>query len=211
MIKEFLQRKVDFDLRSQGKEIRKAKYMSVMDQPELSLGPAFALNSANCSSQSELDNNSSKKRKHTWDEPITQYSIELHLNDPLPLDWEQCLDLQSGRMYYLNRKTLKKSWTRPKEKNLNLDLNISTFPSSQGNIGSSTTPEELSKKQHNTSSGAMVAVVCANCHLLVVISKSSPSCPNCRYMNSSPPTTALRTPSMEIDAVKPLETLSLLH
>lgn len=69
-------------------------------QPELSLGPTwpalgFASAKSTKSSSSESDGTSRKKRKHyTWEEPVSHPNLELHLNDPLPLDWEQCLDLQ---------------------------------------------------------------------------------------------------------------------
>jgi hypothetical protein len=70
-------------------------------QPELSLGPVwpgFATGGlAAKSSSSESDGSSRKKRKHytaSWEEPQQPpASLELQLNDPLPLDWEQCLDL----------------------------------------------------------------------------------------------------------------------
>ncbi|KAL5205987.1 hypothetical protein ABZP36_034196 [Zizania latifolia] len=195
-------------------------------QPELSLGPTwpgtgFSSAKSTKSSSSESDGSSRKKRKHfTWEESVSHANLELQLNDPLPLDWEQCLDLQSGRMYYLNRKTLKKSWIRPKEQSVNLELNISTTPVTtvvvatiDGNTGAtSVAVAEETKKGTAVSSGPggnMVAVPCANCHLLVMLCKSSPSCPNCKFVQplAPPPATAHR----RLDAVKPLETLSLLH
>ncbi|XP_062202929.1 protein CURLY FLAG LEAF 1-like [Phragmites australis] len=187
-------------------------------QPELSLGPtcsAAAPGFATAkSSSSESDGSSRKRRKHhAWEEPpVSHASLELQLNDPLPLDWEQCLDLQSGRMYYLNRKTLKKSWIRPREQSVNLDLNISTTA-----VDSSTTraggPDEDEPKKSGTmrSGGNMVAVPCANCHLLVMFCKSSPSCPNCRFVQPLAPATPQPVPHRRLDAVKPLETLRLLH
>lgn len=72
-------------------------------QPELSLGPVWPGFAATGgltakSSSSESDGSSRKKRKHytaSWEEPQqAPASLELQLNDPLPLDWEQCLDLQ---------------------------------------------------------------------------------------------------------------------
>lgn len=107
-------------------------------------------------------------------------------------------------MYYLNRKTLKKSWIRPKEQALNLELNIATLVNSDVNasLGSAALDEP---KKHASSGGNMVAVVCANCHLLVMLCKSSPSCPNCKYVHS------LQPPPRQMEAVKPVETLSLLH
>lgn len=57
-----------------------------MEHTELSLGPPRSM------SPQELD---LRKQQLTWSDPVSQSSnIDLQLNDPLPLDWEQCLDLQ---------------------------------------------------------------------------------------------------------------------
>nr|XP_010912818.1 uncharacterized protein LOC105038647 [Elaeis guineensis] len=206
-MKELLQHK-EFSIEESKEKVGSEQTLKVMDQTELSLGPSLStLVKSAKSSSSESDANSRRKRKHSWVEPMTQTSIELQLNDPLPFDWEQCLDLQSGRMYYLNRKTLRKSWIRPKEQKLDLELNISTLPSSEEKAGT-TTPEE--PKKHNNSGGNMVAIVCINCHLLVMICKSSPSCPNCKYVHAWLPTTH-QLPPRKMESAKPLETLSLLH
>ncbi|KAK1319824.1 hypothetical protein QJS10_CPB04g01843 [Acorus calamus] len=67
----------------------------IMDRPELSLGPSLSKEgSNNGSSASEDDTMGCRKRKCNWDEPTIYNNIELQLKDPLPLDWEQCLDLQ---------------------------------------------------------------------------------------------------------------------
>ncbi|RWW28931.1 hypothetical protein BHE74_00009537 [Ensete ventricosum] len=170
-----------------------------MDQTELSLGPSSStLSKKTQSSSSESEGCGRRKRKQIWDANPRQTSIELQLNDPLPLDWERCLDLQTGRIYFMNRKTLKRSWSRPKEQNLDLELNISTFSSS-----------EEAKKQHG-SCGSMAAAVCVNCHLLVMLCKSSPSCPNCKCMQT-PLSSAPQAPPQKLQSSKPPETLSLLH
>ncbi|CAM0902577.1 unnamed protein product [Alopecurus aequalis] len=190
-------------------------------QPELSLGPTWPAalgivsEKSTKSSSSESDGSSRKKRKHyTWEVPVSHPHLELHLNDPLPLDWEQCLDLQSGRMYYLNRKTLKRSWNRPKEQGLNLELNISTTPLNMVLLDGHTSADAPALSQAGTKRGtllgssSMIAVPCANCHLLVMLCKSSPSCPNCKFVQSLAPA----TPHHRIDTtLKPLQTLSLLH
>ncbi|KAF8754008.1 hypothetical protein HU200_011557 [Digitaria exilis] len=237
-------------------------------QPELSLAPAWPGFAATApappapparSSSSESDGTSRKKRKHytagaVWEQPPA--SLELQLNDPLPLDWEQCLDLQcpaadvacpeiagrklawlgndcthmtnAGNMYYLNRKTLKKSWVRPREQSVNLDLNISTAAivdsSARGVVAAPGEDAEPTKRHvaSAVSSGGnnMVAVPCANCHLLVMLCKSSPSCPNCKFVQPLAPATphhqAAPPPPPPAHrrlhaTVKPLETLSLLH
>lgn len=116
--------------------------------------------------------------------------------------------LQSGRMYYLNRKTLRRSWTKPKEQKLDLELNISSLPTSDEKTNS-TNPDEEAKKY--TLTGNMVAVVCINCHLLVMLFTSSPSCPNCRHMNSLPLPAQYPMTSGKLETVNSPKTLSLLH
>ena len=130
---------------------------------------------------------------------------------------------QSGRMYYLNRKTMKKSWVRPRstkeeQGTLNMELNISTAPSTFDSKASRVAAADDARSMSNcgvASGGHMVAVPCANCHLLVMLCKASPACPNCKFVQPSsvpPPASPRRAVHpRRFDAVKPLETLSLLH
>lgn len=132
-----------------------------------------------------------------------QTSVDLQVKDPLPPDWEQCLDLESGKMYYMNRKTLKRTWNWPKDQKLDLELNIS--PRSEHCRG-----EDSNKQQYSSSSGStnMVALACLNCHLLVILSKSSPACPNCKYVHSLP---TFQPQPPKVSPIKSLNTLSLLN
>ncbi|KAL5784913.1 hypothetical protein ACOSQ2_007305 [Xanthoceras sorbifolium] len=206
----------------------------VMEVTELSLAATngnecVVEKSMNSCMMSESENNPSRKRKYFSDQlfkstststtgpaaaEAIQTSVDLQLKDPLPLDWEQCLDLESGRMYYMNRKTLRKSWNWPenKKQKLDLELNISTLSS---NCSHSLDHHEYSNKHQYSSSGGrsnnnnnMVALACLNCHLLVILSKSSPSCPNCKYVHSFP--TLQTQPPPNLPAPKSPNTLSLL-
>ncbi|XP_062154792.1 protein CURLY FLAG LEAF 1-like [Alnus glutinosa] len=191
-----------------------------MELPELSLAPGlFVVDKSPNSSSSESDSNLTRKRKFFDDQLLkteqqaVHTSVDLQLKDPLPLDWEQCLDLESGRMYYLNRKTSRKSWNRPKDQKLDLELNMSStqWPSSHeqycSNISSETLLEDTKKKYISNSN--MMALACMNCHLLVILSKSSPSCPNCKYVHSIPSQQSPAAPKLPV--VKSLNTLSLLN
>ncbi|XP_038990966.1 uncharacterized protein LOC120113990 [Hibiscus syriacus] len=186
-----------------------------MELTELSLASnqcVPAEKTCNFSSSSDQDGFDfpSKKRKLFPDQFLDvgspyQTSVDLQVKDPLPLDWEQCLDLESGRMYYMNRKTLKKTWSWPKDQKLNLELNISPTNSdvSEHFNGGSVSVEDSDYKhqQHSSSTTNMVALPCLNCHLLVILSKSSPACPNCKYVHSLP----------TLQATKSTSTLSLLN
>ncbi|KAK6122849.1 hypothetical protein DH2020_043375 [Rehmannia glutinosa] len=149
-----------------------------MEFTELSLARGFY-------GDGESEKSLPMKRKWNSEAPITP-SVDLQLKHPLPSDWEQCLDLQSGRMYYVNRKTSRKSWNRPhdhhedhQQKHLDLELNMST-----GCSGSSSSNSSEAIKESTSSN--MVALACSNCHLLVILCRSSPSCPNCKYVHSLP-------------------------
>ncbi|KAJ7979079.1 WW domain [Quillaja saponaria] len=187
----------------------------IMELTKLSLAPTQSvINKSTDSTSSEYENNPSRKRKLFPDhllmktnQQAVQGSVDLQLKDPLPLDWEQCLDLDSGRLYYLNRKTLRKTWNRPNDQKLDLDLNISSLSNSPEQCNSSTTsPVEEYKKTSNSTTN-MVALACLNCHLLVILSKSFPSCPNCKYVHSLP---VQQSPPQNVSDVKPTNTFSFL-
>ncbi|KAA8531339.1 hypothetical protein F0562_006048 [Nyssa sinensis] len=190
------------------------QFWRIMEVPELSLAPTRGVfDKSTNSSLPESETNLVRKRKSCSadhllkTQPMIQTNVDLQLKDPLPLDWEQCLDLESGRMYYLNRKTLRKSWEWPKDQKLDLDLNISSSNNEQ--CSASKTLQD-SKRQHFSSNSNMVALACLNCHLLVIVSKSSPSCPNCKYVHSLP-TQQSPSSSKVHTTVKSLDTLSLLN
>jgi hypothetical protein len=72
-----------------------------MELPELSLAPGlFVVEKSPNSSSSESDSNLTRKRKFFDDQLLkteqqaVHTSVDLQLKDPLPLDWEQCLDLE---------------------------------------------------------------------------------------------------------------------
>uniref|UniRef100_A0A6N2MJP3 WW domain-containing protein n=1 Tax=Salix viminalis TaxID=40686 RepID=A0A6N2MJP3_SALVM len=187
-------------------------------------------------------NDSSKKRK--WEEPQTEgilekrsnpetrksfFEIESHLETPLPLEWQRCLDIQSGKIHFYNTRTHKRTSRDPRrspeppgpdrDMNLELELNL-PCDQSQGKIstnhhftkqnpgGSVRGSGDLFKEssRDNGSAGGltrrpswlaserdekeMVATVCTKCHMLVMLCRSSPTCPNCKFLHpldQSPP------------------------
>ncbi|KAK1313668.1 hypothetical protein QJS10_CPA06g01402 [Acorus calamus] len=147
-----------------------------------------------------------------------------------PKNQQQQQPWRSGRMYYLNRRTLKKSWDWPRDQKLDLELNISPssiFTDRTTRIISASTRslEEEARKIRTTNishTTNMVAVVCLKCHLLVMLCRSSPSCPNCKYVHSlSSPAVVAPAPAVVTRVSqqglkskmrsKSLETLSLLN
>ncbi|KAB2617115.1 hypothetical protein D8674_012984 [Pyrus ussuriensis x Pyrus communis] len=187
--------------------------------------------------------NSSKKRK--WDDkpyvnieqlsekrskvpqckPNSLFDIELHLETPLPSEWQRCLDIQSGQIHFYNTRTQMKTSRDPRRSpepptspaadhhhhhmSLDLELNLRSCDQSRANSDISThslsdlfmeshrpiqkNPNNLGfpVDRHHQQQQEMVATVCIKCHMLVMLCRSSPACPNCKYMHApdqSPPT-----------------------
>ncbi|XP_018806834.1 uncharacterized protein LOC108980388 [Juglans regia] len=157
--------------------------------------------------------------------------IELqYLETPLPLEWQRCLDIQSGQIHFYNTRTHKRTSRDPRrspepepaspDEHMSLELQLSILPCeslrkshadddnliNRPALGSSTTDHhqfmeskaqveikglggsarstpswlafDIGDDQHE-----MVATVCTRCHMLVMLCKSSPSCPNCKFLH----------------------------
>ncbi|GJT80280.1 WW domain-containing protein [Tanacetum coccineum] len=81
---------------------------------------------------------------------ISVLDTELHLETPMPLEWQRCLDIKSGQIYYYNTKTQIKtsmdprrsSPEPPKNNNMSLDLDLEL------NLPCGSSSSNTSKKQH---------------------------------------------------------------
>ncbi|KAG6575342.1 hypothetical protein SDJN03_25981, partial [Cucurbita argyrosperma subsp. sororia] len=109
--------------------------------------------------------------------------------------WENVLSKQKDVEEELE---LAKRGSHNDDKKLDLELELNNIDSSSSKANS------LMNFRHgygssSSQSSNMVALPCLNCHLLVILSKSSPSCPNCKHFhtlfpipsspNSPPPNT----------------------
>lgn len=104
---------------------------------------------------SEEDSNCKRRKMGSeWERQMQKFNcvnssigVELQMKSPLPLEWEQCLDLQSGRIYYVNRSTQLKTCQDPRVsghgsvnqlfKDLRLDLELNLPLKTQENEGKS--------------------------------------------------------------------------
>ncbi|XP_073138014.1 uncharacterized protein [Henckelia pumila] len=176
----------------------------------------------------------SKKRKRdheekTIDRTETMKSFleaaDLQTHTPLPLEWQRCLDVKSGQVYFLNTRTQQRALTDPRTSagpspnptpmSLDLELNLPSCQYSPNNydhfesnsnkhdIGQAKLPSHdkamiCSTRDSNirrlinrspswlsfeVDEQEMVTAVCNKCYMLVMMCKSSPSCPNCKYMH----------------------------
>ncbi|KAK9023529.1 hypothetical protein V6N11_003747 [Hibiscus sabdariffa] len=181
----------------------------------------------NSSKKRKLEDSSHDDHEETSDKrskPESMKSMldmELHLETPLPLEWQRCLDIQSGQIHFYNTRTHtrtskdpRRSPEPPSPAHMSLDLDLNLLCDSSARIAN-TADHQLFKKQSsvsptregwvekkNNSPGGltrnlswlvgegddqkeqeMVATVCMRCHMLVMLCKSSPACPNCKFMH----------------------------
>ncbi|KAA8538078.1 hypothetical protein F0562_027686 [Nyssa sinensis] len=185
---------------------------------------------------------SSKKRKmeelevvEVFHKPVKDKSLksilntELHLEPPLPLEWQQCLDIKSGQIHYYNTRTHNRTSKDPRsspeppnspgQMSLDLELNLPCGSVMKTHVGNTSIKHNSGSSSNNSGDEflnsskndrmklgglrrapswlafegdqkEMVTAVCKRCHMLVMMCKSSPACPNCKFMHSpdqSPP------------------------
>ncbi|XP_039145133.1 putative mediator of RNA polymerase II transcription subunit 7 [Dioscorea cayenensis subsp. rotundata] len=152
---------------------------------------------------------SMKKRKWQADreeeqeehrEPKRKDDIELNLETPLPLEWQRCLDIKSGEIHYYNTRTKMRTSKDPREisteavVSLDLELNLASHANDQhnNNNNNNNNMKKIKKKNsldlssNDEKENEMIAAVCMRCHMLVMMCKASPACPNCKFLH--PPT-----------------------
>lgn len=165
--------------------------------------------------------------------------IELNLDTPLPSEWQQCLDIQSGQIHFFNTRTYVRTSRDPRmtastaspdvpatSLDIDLELNLTCeslrknpytaasadhhhngnmkerdFINRQSGLEQQDHHDQVAmsnKNAHKKSIGLtsrcpswlsfeseqheMVATVCTRCHMLVMLCKSSPACPNCKFL-----------------------------
>ncbi|KAJ0025878.1 hypothetical protein Pint_08337 [Pistacia integerrima] len=178
----------------------------------------------------EFDHFSKRKREDVLEgeetfnkrsKPI--FDMDPHLENPLPSEWERCLDIQSGQIHFYNTRTHKRTSGDPRRSpelpspggdimSLDLELNLPCNSNNKLTRHNSGSPSrdalgdnlsiDISREKKKSSGDhltrcpswlaferddeqEMVATACMRCHMLVMLCKSSPTCPNCKFMHPS--------------------------
>ncbi|RCV46152.1 hypothetical protein SETIT_9G509900v2 [Setaria italica] len=133
---------------------------------------------------------------------------------PLPPEWQRCLDIQSGQIHYYNTRTQKRTLKDPRGEQdfraapadddddeesancappgLDLELNLTfsprrpSAPEKKKPKPASPPPAAAQRRQpaEAEDSREMVAAVCVRCHMLVMMCRASPACPNCKFLHT---------------------------
>ncbi|OVA09639.1 hypothetical protein BVC80_9101g172 [Macleaya cordata] len=122
--------------------------------------------------------------------PKPNPSLELNSQVPLPYKWEQCLDLETGELYYINWENGHKTRKDPRKTarfggDYNSDEDDSSYDSDDDASSSSVSPPSSG----NRSEGNHVLVVagCKRCLMYFMLPKRVVDCPKCnaRIVNFS--------------------------
>ncbi|CAL9079508.1 unnamed protein product [Musa textilis] len=113
---------------------------------------------------------------------------DLDLDAPLPSEWQRCLDLKSGAIHFYNTRTHRRTATDPRLSSLEppssrprLDLELNLEPPGSHLYGGE--GERVKQDACNSEDDEMVATACMRCHMLVMMSKASLSCPSCKFVH----------------------------
>ncbi|CAL4938004.1 unnamed protein product [Urochloa decumbens] len=180
--------------------------------PCLSLAGGGAVASTATSKKRKRDGSSSDDRENSRGEVVD--GIELNFDAaPLPPEWQRCLDIQSGQIHYYNTRTQKRTWKDPRVEpdyraappagaadddeeddsancappGLDLELNLTFSPRRAPAHQEKTKkpkPAAPPPAEAAADSREMVAAVCVRCHMLVMMCRASPACPNCKFLHT---------------------------
>ncbi|KAL0917507.1 hypothetical protein M5K25_012573 [Dendrobium thyrsiflorum] len=144
----------------------------------------------------EISCKKKRKREEEGVQLTNDSFIELSLETPLPLEWQRCLDIKSGEIHYYNTRTKRRASKDPRRSTeipstlQGLDLELSLMCTEPSEIHGLDLQEPSSPPfvvVDASDEQEMVAMVCGRCHMLVMMYKLSPSCPNCKFSNLSGP------------------------
>lgn len=157
-----------------------------------------------------IDNNYNRPKAKS---PKSMLDMELlPLEIPLPLEWQRCLDIKSGQIHYYNMRTQTRTSKDPRtttsdpdppppppptppplptHMSLELELNLpcgSTTTTTTKTLypyaGTGDPFAVTSKdKAFEGDEREMITAACKKCHMLVMMCKSSPACPNCKFLH----------------------------
>ncbi|XP_051126517.1 uncharacterized protein LOC127248282 [Andrographis paniculata] len=102
-----------------------------------------------------------------------------HYQSRLPLELQRCLDIKSGKLYFQNTRT-----------NQRVDAqNLDVPPAAMSlelrlNLQATAVVRSPSWLTFDAEHQEMVAAAFRRCHMLVMMSKARPACPNCKFVQS---------------------------
>ncbi|GMY26610.1 protein CURLY FLAG LEAF 1 [Fagus crenata] len=120
--------------------------------------------------------------------PSSETTLELNSNISLPYHWEQCLDLKTGEIYYINWRNGMKAKDDPRttaeysgdfysEDDSSCDSEESSSESSPAPISSREQHYRVDQKDHKDH--VLVVAGCKSCLMYFMVPKQVEDCPKC--------------------------------
>ncbi|XP_068649354.1 protein CURLY FLAG LEAF 1-like isoform X2 [Aristolochia californica] len=113
------------------------------------------------------------------DRPSAESTLELNSHVSLPYQWEQCLDLKTGEIYYINWRTGIKAKDDPRT-TANFDGDYFTEEdSSDESEDSSFVSSPSSREDYRYEDQVLVVAGCKSCLMYFMLPKRVEDCPKC--------------------------------
>ncbi|KAI3763444.1 hypothetical protein L2E82_13300 [Cichorium intybus] len=114
-------------------------------------------------------------------------ALELNSNTSLPYHWEQCLDLKTGEVYYINWRTGMKVKEDPRTANNGFysddedeDEDEESSYEEEGSSSESSSAVSSSKTEEGQIGGNVLVVAgCKSCFMYFMVPKQVEECPKC--------------------------------
>ncbi|CAM8954208.1 unnamed protein product [Rhodiola kirilowii] len=118
-------------------------------------------------------------------------TIDLNSETPLPYNWEQCLDLKTGEIYFINRRNGMKTVEDPRgmswyyyyysededEDEIEDDDGSSEYETDEDHHNGSGSTEAVNGGEENV----LVVAGCRSCLMYYMVSKQVKDCPKCNH------------------------------
>ncbi|CAN7006790.1 hypothetical protein IGI04_010322 [Brassica rapa subsp. trilocularis] len=124
--------------------------------------------------------------------PISDRTLELNSHLSLPCHWEQCLDLKTGEIYYINWKNGMRVKEDPRKVMMNEDNDSgesygtlcseedsSYYDSEESSSESSPSSRENHKEEEDQEEDVLVVAGCNACFMYFMVPKIVEDCPKC--------------------------------
>ncbi|KAG6528436.1 uncharacterized protein LOC122043825 [Zingiber officinale] len=131
-------------------------------------------------------------------------AVELNSETALPFHWEQCLDMQTGEVYYFNRETGTRTSKDPRiaathtysSSNLSDEEDVSSSSDTFSGVGSGSSRDDTNEDNVDstanscltsissasspaTAAETLVSAGCQSCFMYFMVPKSDDACPKC--------------------------------
>ncbi|XP_010540429.1 PREDICTED: uncharacterized protein LOC104814203 [Tarenaya hassleriana] len=127
-------------------------------------------------SSTSFDNISATTDEHI---PVSDRTLELNSHISLPCHWEQCLDLKTGEIYYINWKNGMKVKEDPRKREYSGGSYAVYSEEDSSYDSEESTSESKKEEEEEEEEEVLVVAGCKACFMYFMVPKLVEDCPKC--------------------------------